>query len=626
MPDTTSPLGTNDAVTSTPNVVINPQSQDTQIDEQIKFFDFQEARKHLVRLIDDWKTEVEDTETRRKERKVEVDTEDLRQRGDLDEDETLVPRRVIDTNIQREQPAYINYIKNSRRITIFTCDDDPSVNCDMLEQEMTRVATYEAWETPHYKCLDGSQAHGWDAVEVVYDESKPGKFALEQVGHDKLFFPRSTQDIQKCPRIARAYDVTLLQLQDFIKSYSFDATQVNLIRDASRDSQKEAETKRIYKLSLKKDGVVYVGWFSLESGTSDWLKKPEQLYLGIDTQGQDGFTPAPVTYYPYFVLPYKLNEEAKIVDYKGRCFYDGPTQEAQTALWSAFVNGMTRASNIFASPGAEDGTGGALRELEDVKMKGGRILSKPVQFWHPDYPDPMVIKALQFAESTNADENNQTNFAAMNRQDSRKTAKEIGAAQEQQQLLNSVQLTLFSTYVRQVYSFAWLIVRSQALQNKISFLRIQQPVQNPADPSMGPVIDPQTQQPMMQWVNDAKTLNHIFTIRAAGDQDVILADEVAQKMQQDFQLISQTSLKDDFMKDYIKIRYPQFADRYSQILTQNSQLVQMKSLIQRLSVTLDGVLKDAPELVKGLPQQQQADLASMIQEASGITGQPAENQ
>lgn len=605
------------------NVAANPQEPPKQEDEQDKFFDFQGSKQYLQLLVNNWMSEVEDTDVRRKERKLQIETEDLRQRGELDEDETIVPKRVIDTNIQRELPPYLNYIKNSRRITIFTCDDEPSLNCDMLEQEMTRVASYEAWEAPHYKCVDGSAAHGWDFVEVVFDEGKPGHFALEHIGHDRLFFPKTTQDIQKCPRIIRAFDVTLLQLQDYIKRFGFDANQVNLIRDADKNGQKEAETKRIFKLLFKKEGIVYVGWFSLEHGVTDWLSKPIQLYMGIDTppsETQPDWTPAPVRYYPIFLLPYKLNEEAKIVDYKGRCFYDGPTQEAQTAMWSAYVNGMTRASQLYGSPAQEDGSGSSLKELEDLKLKGGRLLSKPVQFWNPPYPDASVLKTLQFADTQNASENNQVNFAAINREDSRKTAKEISASQEQQQLLNSVQLTLFSTYIRQIYSFAWLIVQSQALQNKINFLRIQIPKPNPINPQVGPVMDPQTGQPIMIWVNDTKTLSHIFTVRAAGDVDVIQSTEIAQKMQQDWPIISQTILKDSFLIDYIKLRYPEKADRYAQQLQGQGQMDQLKGLVGSLTTMLDGLAKDSPDVINKLPAQQRADMASVMQQGHQVAG------
>jgi len=607
-----------DGLTNSPLVSANPT--DTQVDEQDKFFDFTQARPHLRRLIDDWHTEIEDTEVRRKTRKVEIDIEGLRQKGDLDEDETIIPVRVIDSNIQREQPPYINYLKNSRRLAIFECLDDPTKDNDLLEQDFTKKCTYTSWETPHYKCLDGSQAHGWDAIEVVYDESKPGNFSLEHIGHDKLLFPRSAIDIQQCPRIIRCYDVSILQLRLWVKKYGFDPIQVEMILAKRRNTQKEGETERIYKLYFKKDGIVNVSWFCMTDGVSDWLKKPVTHYIGIDdTQTRQ---PKPLDMYPIFILPYRETEEPKVVDHKGRCFLDEFKQEAQTALWSSFVNGMNRASNIYASPSTEDGTGASLKELQNVTLRGGRILSKPMNFWHTEYPDPVVLRTLQYADVANSEETNQVNFAAINREDSRKTAKEIGAAEQQQQLLNSVQLTLFSTFIRQVYSLVWLIVQSQAMQQKIKFLLIQkaQPVINPITGT--PVIDQSTGQPATQiiFTNDIDTIKLTYSIRAAGDVDVVQKQEMIQAMQQDMPLVMQTALKDQFILDYFKLKYPDRAERYAAALQQGAQMQQLIGLVQQLSTTLEGVLKDAPQLVQELPDNQRQQLGSMLQEASQLTG------
>jgi hypothetical protein len=596
-------------------------------DEQDKFFSFPESKIHLDRIIADWSDEIAETEKRRKERKVELNLESLRQKNELDEDETIIPVRIIDTNITREQPPYINYLKNSRRIGIFESLDNPDQDNDLLEQDFTKKCTYTGWELPHFKCLDGSQAHGWDSVEVVCDTEKPGHFALEQIGHDKLFFPRSAIDLQQCPRLIRAYDVTILQLRSWITKYGFDSEQVDLILKSRKDTRKENETIRIYKCFYKKDGVVYVAWFCLSDGVSDWLKKPQQHYVGIDEQGPNGqFVPKPLTMYPIFILPYKLTEESKIVDARGRGFLDCYKQEAMTALWSAYINGMNRASSIYASPKQEDGTGSSLKEVEDLKMTPGRFLNKPVDFWSPPYPDALVLRTLQFADVQNSDETNQVNFAAMNREDSRKTAKEIGAAENQQALLNSVQLTLFSIFIRQVYSFVWLIVQSQALQNKIQFLLVQRqvPQTNPYNPQI-PMLDQQTQQPMMQtvWSNNTSLISQKYTVRAAGDVDVISKNETIQKMRTDFNLIMTTPLKDVFLLDYIRLVYPEKADRYTQILAQTSQMAQMKSMIGQLSTVTEGLLKDHPESLQQLPQQQQSDLASMIQQAKQISGEPA---
>lgn len=604
------------------------QDQQTEVDHQLTF---QSARIHLQRLISDWNEEVSETQVRRDTRDVMVDVEALRKKGHLDEDETLVPVRVIDTNIQREQPAYINYLKNSRRLAIFRSLSIPAQDTQLLEQEFTRGMTYTAWETAFYKCIDGAQTHGWDAVEVVFDESKPLNVGIEPIGHDCLFFPMSAIDIQYSPRVIRKYEVTLSQLEKFVAKHGWNAEQVQKIKDARRETPKALETIVIYKEFFKKEGQVFVDWFSLENGVDDWLFSPVPLTLGIkemqnqvDALGQPTqvLVDKPVTMYPVFILPYRETEKPKITDRKGRVFLDEYKQEAHTAVLSGFINGLTRASNIYASPEKEDGTGSSLKELQNLKLTSGRVMNNPMRWFSPDYPDPMVLNALRYFDVANSQETNQVNFAAINREDSRKTATEIGAAQQEQALLNSVQLTLFSTFIRAVYSFAWLIVQSQAMQGNIVFLRVQK-----REPILGidgqPIIDPTTMQPQLNttWTNNTEVISQVYDIRAAGDVDVIQRQEKIQQMMQDWPVISTTILKDRFLQDLLKLKYPDSGEEYSQILQQNGMMIQLQSMVARLGMVLEGALKENPQILTSLPPEQQADVGNMIKQAAGIAAQ-----
>lgn len=592
-----------------------PENINDFVAEQTKQVnDYDYARIYLKRLVDDWKCEVDDTDERRKTRDIQVNVRDLRASGKLDDDETLIPDRVIDENITREQPPYINYLKNSRRLAIFTSLTSPGQNTQPLELEYTRGMTYTGWEIPHYKELDGAQTHGWDAVEVVYDTSKPFNVGIEHTGHDKLFFPRTATDFQACSEVIRAYDVTIIQLQDFVLRFGFEASQVNFIMNTLASTKKQNETIRIYKRFKKLNGNVMVSWFCLEYGVTDWLKKPALHFLGIKKQGQQGWQDAPVTMYPIFILPYRETEKPRLIDHKGRVFLDENKQEAQTAILSGFINGLTRASNIYGSPTGETGDGASLKELEDIKISGGRILSKPITFWSPPYPDPMVIKALQFLDTSNAQETNQVNFAVNNREDSRKTAQEIKTANQQQQLLNSVQLTLFSTHIRSIYSFAWLIVQSQALQNQIKFLQIQQqtPVISPVDGQ--PIIDSTTGQPQMDttMVNDAATIGQVYDVRAAGDVDVIQNDDTIQKMQSFWPIVQATPIAMLFLAELIRRSFPDIGEKWAQQLEQSPQL---QTMLQHMTSVFAALLKDNPQVEQAIPPDQRNALAQMIQQA-----------
>lgn len=658
---TTSAFSINNAGLVDQSKVPGSDAQESALDtEQEKLFDFGQARVHLDRLIQDWHTEVEDSEVRRKTRDIEVDIEGLRQKGDLDEDETLIPVRVIDTNITREQPPYINYLKNSRRICTFRSLDNPDTDPQLIEQEFARGMTYPGWETSHFKCLDGGQTHGWATIEVVFDTDKPLNVGLEYVAHDELFWPRTVKDIQDSPRMVRAYDVTITKLKSWVRDYGFDLAQVSTIVDPVKNTQKEQETRRIYKLYFKKEGVVYIAWFALTDGVKDWLKKPAKLFLGIkhkvqktktelqpqQQQSVDPMTgqvmvstvnvPVEVPYedwedsdikmYPIFVLPYRETEKPKVVDHKGRVFLDENKQEAQTAILSGFVNGLTRASNIYGSPSQEDGTGASLKELEDIKMCGGRMLSKPINFWSPPYPDPMVIKAMQYFDTANSEETNQVNFAAMNREDSRKTAREISAAEQQQQLLNSVQLTLFSTHIRSIYGFAWLIVQSQALQSNIIFLLKQQ--QRPQMMMGQQLPDPNNPaQPLMEtyYENDFETIGQTWELRAAGDVDVVQRQEKIQQMMQDWPVISQTGLATRFLSDLMRLKYPDVGDQYAQIIESTSSIEQMQGMIVGMGTIMAGMVQQHPEMMQTIPPEQQQQIMQLIQQSQQMATASKQN-
>lgn len=578
-----------------------------QQEEYQELTEFSKARIQLQRLIDDWKSECEQTTHRRTKRDVNINIEKLHEEKKLDKDETLIPVRVIDTNIQREQPAYVNYLKNSRRIATFNSLSNPSQDTQKLELEFTRGMTYISWETPHYKNVDGAQTHGWDAIEVVLDSTKPLGVALEHVGHDNLYFPLTSIDIQFSKYVIRRYRMTLLQLETFAKPpFSFAAEQIEKIKASRKGSAKAAETLDVYKMFCKKDGAVLVGWFCLLDGCDDWLSAPVPLDLELVDPIKG--TPIPTSMYPIVILSYRETEKPTIVEHYGRVYYDENKQEAQTAILSGYVNGLTRAANIYASPAKENGTGGAIKELENIVLTGGRVLSEPMQFWSPPYPDPTVLQALQYFDTANSQETNQPNFAVINRKDSRKTAKEISSAEDQQSLLNSVQLTMFSTFIRQTYNLVWLIVQSKAIRGTIAFLQIE---------TQEPVISPLTGQPVgMQTVrkNDVATIAQIYDVRAAGDVDVIQRQETIQQMMNDWPVIQNTPLKDKFLQDLVRLKYPEQGDTYAKMLEQQPQLDALKGIVGRMATIMAGMVQQCPDMLPSLPPQQQADVQQLIQQ------------
>jgi len=195
----------------------------TPVDEillQDDFADYGKAKLRIDRLIADFNDEIQRTQRNREDRFKELNIDELKQKGILKENQFMIPVRVIDSNIRREQPAFINYIKQSRRILVFKDIGDPGIPTGRLEEEFSRGMTYSGWDIPHFKEVDGSQTHGWDAIEVVFDVSKPLHVALEHIGRQlaemrtgSLTF--DTRDILHDP-----IDIGLLVLMVFLGEHT----------------------------------------------------------------------------------------------------------------------------------------------------------------------------------------------------------------------------------------------------------------------------------------------------------------------------------------------------------------------------------------------------------------------
>jgi len=604
--------------------IVNPESNPPDYDE---LFDYSKAKIRINRMIDDWRAECDATEKRRKERYVDLDIESLRQAGDIQKDETFVPNRVIDTNIMRELPEFMAFLKQSNRLAIFNCVSNPEVQTDNIEIAFTKGLTYQGWYKQFKKMVDGASLHGWDSIEVVFDETKPLHVGFEHIGHDRLFYNIKCSDIQDSEFLIRKYDVTLLRLQSF-KAKGFDPAQVDKIFQTNTARRKRDETVVIYKVFHKFNNCVYVEWYSRDSNVDNWLKEPEKLKIGIGEQqspggelqqidiaaGQGGMSPPKiwvdkeVDLYPTFQYLYKDDECETITDHVGRGFLDAPMQEAHTAIVSGFVNGLLRAANVYASPTTDDGESADIKQL-DVELTHGGIYSKPLNFFHTDYPDVSVLTAMQYLSTMNAQSTGKTSFAVSNRKDSRKTAKELSLAEKEEQQTESVGLADFSEDLRAIFSFTWIIVQSQALQGKIPFLQKQVPIMIPT-PVPGPMgVEMQMiESGEMESVNDNEVIAETYEIRPAGDVDVIERKNKIQQMQIDWPVIQTTALAPKFLEEYVRLSYPDKAETYTKILEQGDV---GKQLVASLSTLLQAFT--SPEDIKSLnPQQlQQLDQIKM---------------
>lgn len=555
--------------------------------------DFKFAEPKLKKIIESWKVVSSETERLRALRYIRVDEDSLKAEKIFDEDEMYVAARLIDSNIRSEQPQYIAYLTQSRRAAIFKPPGGAQLDgVDKLEQNFTDVARYMAWEKSFIRVIDGSQHHGWDTVEVVMDVSKPGHFSIEHIGHENLLFNSEAEDIYNQEILLRKIDYTGIQLRQNVQQFGWNLDSVKkLLSDNSEKREADDSGTRkftVYKCfykDLAKGGAIYVGWFSPKC--DDWLKAPESLFLGVrDIEGgtviENGvadYPPTPEVEFPFYMLPYAESEDAKITSIFGRAFLDEPAQEAASGMMSAIVNRALRAQNVYASPEPSPvQADSSLPKETDIKLKSGIFLDKPVRFTFMDFAPVSAIQAFQAITTQNRSETAKPDFAVENRKDSRKTAEEIKAVTSEAARLSSVQVTLLSIFIRQVYGRCWRIYKSRVLQKKITVVE-----------ELYPLFDID------------------YEIKSSGDVDVIQRAEKAQRQMQAWPVISKIpALVMPFLKNILRALFPDDAAEYIAALESIDpvQLITMLSEeVKQLAILPDGNINPiaqqrAPQLIQ----------------------------
>src|SRR5688572_9358193 len=111
---------------------------------------YETARDNLKLLNGTWGTFRNKAENFRLSRYLDVDNQLAKDSGMLDADELFSPVKLIDRNIRREQSKYINYLVASRRIAIFSANDDPGLDTSLLEKDFSKRAKYPGWQLPYY--------------------------------------------------------------------------------------------------------------------------------------------------------------------------------------------------------------------------------------------------------------------------------------------------------------------------------------------------------------------------------------------------------------------------------------------------------------------------------------------
>ena len=515
------------------------------------------------------------TVTNRRLRSNKADVEQMRSAGLLQENQTFIGVRLINQNINQALPPLLSYLKQSPRMATFVPGDN-----SYLDQEFTRVLQYPGWEIPYIEVLDGAELNGIGYMMVKADNTKLGGVSMETIPFNEIVYDRRLKSLQDSPAVLIKHVITAVSFYHWDSFENFDKSSdaYNAItkRLLSEEVNVIGDDLVIYETFVKVNGFVYRGWYYKDS--KQWLKQPLPFSNGIEesvpevnidpmamtTEPTYVNKPVHLTYYPIAVKRAEIKENRKHDEAEGRAVEDYHKQEAATTLMTAAVNGCTQAANTMWSPDGANLDGMAPAQLQ-YKIKNNAIWKTPMRAFTAPWPDPMIFKGIEAITQQNAMENNQVAWAVNNRKDSRKTATEIEAAQQQQGMLTGTSALVFSIFLRDVLTMTWPIVQSEAKKGSIKFLI------EVSDPAEKEVI-----------------LSKQYEVKPAGDIDFVEKQQRITNIQQDLPMFQGTPIGQEMMKEYVRLRYPEKYDQWSKILSQGNDT----QLIQGLGQALQAVVTD----------------------------------
>ena len=565
----------------------------------------------------------------RRLRYTEIDVEGERKAGRLQPDEMYIAQHIIDTNIRREQSAYVQYVTQPQRAVVLRDIMSPANDVALIEQDVTQKVRFDGWQLSLYACIDGMQQNGYGVMEVVQDQNQPGEVAHECVQQGDFGFIADTRDLQEAEMIARQYffpKTKLVALASDPES-GWSMVEVNKVigsesaatdtADGSVVDAKDKSLYRIYKVMFRVNGVVNVAW-ARKDRCDDWLRAPRPLFLGrrsapvpqqqqMQPQQQPQLPQTQESYetaYPYIIFPYLISENDTISQLKGRVYLDQDTQEAVSSLLSSFCTGHRRASGLYFSKDISDPNDDLMMQKNVFFQPGALINSKVTQFQLTP-PNAEMVSAINLLVAGNQNETSQVNFATQNRKDSRKTATEVSAASQSAASLSTVQVVLFSAALRTMYSMMYDIIASRVVAGLIQ-----------VDPAVAPMY------------------TRKYHLKPAGDTDVIERQQMVQQMMSAWPVVQNTPANIAFLSDLLAKMFPEQAGKYIQIFQQaqqqqqSAQAQQQQQMMQQATQVGQQIvsLSGHPEMfsdtgkVHALPAVQAA--AAQIKQAMAQQQQP----
>jgi hypothetical protein len=208
---------------------------------------------------------------------------------------------------------------------------------------------------------------------------------------------------------------------------------------------------------------------------------------------------------------------------------------------------------------------------KNVQFKTGSLINSKIKQFQLTVPDPSALGAIQALVTANQAETSKVNFAAQNRKDSRKTATEISAASQEAANLSTVQVVLFSTSLKKLYTCSFLVIKSRVAAGLLA-------------------------------VND--TLKALYTrnysVRPSGDVDVIERQQLVAAMMQAWPVVQNTPAAQSFLSDLLLKMFPDSAPKYIKIFEQVQAQQQTQEAQQQavMMQTAQSIGKNIIELSK----------------------------
>ena len=510
--------------------------------------------------------------------------QEARSLGIVAGNETYIGRRVIATNIARELPVFIKYLTGSyRHITATAVGQDvPTPIIAALEEQFTRCFRVGNWLDRHIQAIYSDALHGRGVFMVIAKPSAPLNTTVVYVAPEDFVFPLSCRDIQTAVQVGVRYTISNTQFKEWQAKYAWDPELCKTILSKDSTDDKVQTMYDVWLMLTKIGGAVNAFWYSRDQ--NKLLSKAAPYNAGfLDAQGQ----PMPAPDYPIFPVYYNITENPLLIERKGRAHADMHDQEALTMGTTATINAYIRASEVYiALDQEEDVTNPEIVQTQFV-MEPGKILKKKVKFFNTPSPDSSILAALQYLQTQNSNSAGQIDFAAANRKDSRKTAKELDIAVEQTDAANSVSLTMFAIGYKPLLQFMWLVLQHNIKSGyNQTFL---------AD------------QPEYRAVLAEAKLN----IAPAGDIDFIERQDKLKLYTTYYSLFAGTAVAPFFLQKILELAFPKEYPQMAPMLQDNSK--QMGAALLQLLEALP------PEVI---PPEQAADFQNIIKQAQQTFGQP----